>query len=378
METILIFGSLIALFYIWVGYPLALWLLWRMFRRLPLRSGGPACPKVSIVVPVRNEEAGIAAKIRDCQAFQYPPESLEIVIISDSSTDRTEAIVQELAASDARIRLLRAQNGRGKSNAQNQAAREASGEFLLFTDAGTRIPAPTLPLLLENFANPKIGLVTADVALGDPENAVAEGQGAYWRFELFLRKLESELGILATASGQLLLLRAAQFRPLPVMYGDDCVMPLDVRLQGYRVIQDARTVVFDTMPHTIHGELKTRIRMTARNWGGTWNRPAILNPFRFPLTFWSLVSHKLLRWLTPLFMTIVLLANVVAVARGHYFMLLAAQAVFYVSAFLGWLRARQGEAAWAFTNYAFAFCLANLGFVLGLFKLLRKEKIIAY
>lgn len=377
METILIFGAFAALCYIWVGYPLALWLMWRLFRRLPLRSPNVSLPSVSLVVPVRNEESTIAAKIRNCQELQYPANLLEILIISDHSSDDTEAIVQQHAACDTRIRLIQAVNGRGKSNAQNEAAKEATGEFLLFTDAATRIKPDALPLLLENFADPVVGLVTVDVALGNPEDAVSEGQGAYWRFELFLRKLESELRILATASGQLLLLRATHFHPLPLMYGDDCVMPLDILLQGYSVVQDDRTVVFDTMPHTIHAELRARIRMTARNWGGTWSRPALLNPFRLPLICWSLVSHKLLRWLTPLFMAVLLFANLVAAAQGRLLTMFIAQAAFYCSAIVGWQRARKGKSAWVF-NYAFAFCLANLGFVLGLFKLVRREKIIAY
>src|SRR5438270_393827 len=171
----------------------------------------------------------------------------------------------------------------GKSAAQNLGVEHARGDILFFTDADTRTRPETLKLLMENFADPKIGLVTADVYLGQSGNAVAEGQGMYWRFELFLRKLQSELGILSTASGQLLMMRKELFRPIPAMYGDDCVLPLDVRLQGQRVVQATRVIVYDTMPNSITGELRARIRMTARNWTGTLSRPAVLNPFRFPV-----------------------------------------------------------------------------------------------
>jgi hypothetical protein len=200
----------------------------------------------------------------------------------------------------------------------------------------------------------------------------------YWRFELFLRKLESALGILATGSGQALLMRKELFRPLPLVYGDDCVLPLDVRLQGYRVVQDTRVTVYDIMPNSIHGELKARIRMTARNWSGTLSRPAILNPFRFPVTAWALISHKLLRWLTPFFLAVLLAANILlSVRSGDWKLLCALQLAFYAAALIGWLRARKGESAWFFA-YPFAFCLANVGFLLGMVKAMRGQKIARY
>src|SRR5205807_9989955 len=107
---------------------------------------------------------------------------------------------------------------------------------------------------------------------------------AYWRFEILLRQLESDLGILATASGQAFALRRELFRAIPVQFGDDCIVPLDVRLQGFRIVQDPEAIVWNQMPHSVDGEIRTRVRMTARNWSGILSRPALLNPFRFPAT----------------------------------------------------------------------------------------------
>ena len=253
----------------------------------------------------------------------------------------------------------------------------ARGDILFFTDADTRTRPDTLAVLMENFADPNVGLVTANVYLGQPGNAVAEGQGMYWRFELFLRKLESELGILATGSGQLLLMRKELYRPMQAVYGDDCVLPLDVRLQGKRVVQDSRMAVYDIMPNSIKGELRARVRMTARNWTGTLSRAAILSPFRFPLTSWSLISHKLLRWLTPFFLAVLLVANVALAWRGQWVVVCVLQILFYLGAWIGWWRARKGEAAWVFA-YPFAFCLANIGFLLGMVKVMRRQKITSY
>ena len=173
------------------------------------------------------------------------------------------------------------------------------------------------------------------------------------------------------------MMRRCLYRPLPVICGDDCVLPLEVRLQGYRVVQDARVVVYDTMPSSIEGELRARIRMTARSWTGIFGRSAILNPFRFPVTSWGLISHKLLRWLTPFFLVIVLAANLLLAVRGQWIVLCALQVTFYASAFTGWLRARKRAPAWLF-GYPFAFCLANVGFFLGIVKVLRGQRIVSY
>jgi hypothetical protein len=222
-----------------------------------------------------------------------------------------------------------------------------------------------------------VGLVTATVHLGDPQDSVEKGQGLYWHCELFLRAAESDLGILATGSGQALAVRRKLFRPLPTCYGDDCILPLDVRLQGFKVIQNREAIVFDVMPHTIDGELRTRIRMTARNWAGTLSRPAILNPLRFPMTAWALVSHKLLRWLTPFFLAIIFLSNALLALQGRAVVLWWLQVSFYLSASAGWELTRKQRPAWVF-GYVFSFCLANVGFMLGMVKALRNQKLAAY
>ncbi len=372
--TLLIAFSL--LLYTWAGYPILLWLIRKLFaheiKRLPNQAA-----KLSIIIAARNEEKKIAAKLQDCLNLEWPANLLEILVVSDNSTDRTDEIVKDFVTRDPRVHLLTGHGSLGKSAAQNLAVQSASGDLLFFTDADTRTRPDALRILMENFSDPKVGLVTANVYLGEPGNAVAEGQGMYWRFELFLRKLESELGILATGSGQALLMRKELFRPLPTVYGDDCVLPLDVRLQGYRVVQDTRVIVYDIMPNSINGELKARIRMTARNWSGTLSRPGILNPFSFPVTAWALVSHKLLRWLTPFFLAVMLLANILLSLHGDWKLLCALQLAFYMAAIIGWLRARKGAPAWVFA-YPFSFCLANVGFLLGMFKVMRGQKITSY
>lgn len=247
------------------------------------------------------------------------------------------------------------------------------------TDAGTRLERDTLRLLAADIADPRVGLVTATLQLTQSGNAISKAQGLYWQYELLIRQAESDTGVLATGSGQGMLMRRCLFQPMQPMYGDDCILPLDARLAGYRVLHNSRARVYDSMPHSAGGELKARIRMTARNWTGTLSRKAILNPFRYPGTALALISHKLLRWLTPLFLMILFAATAYGATNGDrgYEFLLGAQLLFYTSASVGWLRFRARGSAGLF-GLPFSFCLANIGFLGGLLRVLRSQQIIAY
>ena len=375
-HRILIFSAGVVV-YTWVVYPLLLRLLNFLRPRVSKTATLERLPFVSIIIAVHNEQATIAEKLQNCLSLDYPHDRLEIIVASDGSTDRTAEIVHCLAARDSRISWLESDRRVGKSGVQNLAATRARGEVFLFTDASTGMPAGVLQKMIGNLADPRVGLVTATVFFGHAENAVEKGQGFYWRYELFLRNVESDLGTLATGSGQALLVRRELFRPLPTCYGDDCIMPLDVRLQGHRVVQDREAIVFDTMPHSIEGELRARIRMTARNWTGTLSRPALLNPLRFPMTSVGLLSHKLLRWWTPFFLAAVFFSSALLALEGGDYALWWLQVAFYISAMIGWRLARRQRPSWVF-GYPFSFCLANVGFLLGIVKAFRNQKIVAY
>jgi cellulose synthase/poly-beta-1,6-N-acetylglucosamine synthase-like glycosyltransferase len=376
-ETVVLASVVMLLAYTWLGYPAILWILRCVLARPPVRQPGE--PAFSIIVAAYNEEARMAAKLEDCLALEYPADRFEILVASDGSTDRTEEIVGELARRDSRIRLVRTAGRAGKSGAQNLAVEQASGELLLFTDAETRTRSHLLRQMAEDFADPRVGLVAPTVSFGRVDGAVSTGQGAYWRFELFLRQLESDLGILATASGSAFAMRRALFRPIPPQYGDDCILPLEVRLQGYTVLQDPRAIVFDEMPSTVNGELRARVRMTARNWTGILSRPALLNFLCYPGTAWALVSHKLLRWMTPFFLAATLLMNGILALQGQVVvnLLLMLQICFYLAALAGWRRPRQQPCP-RFLGYPFAFCLANLGFLLGMIRCMQGQRVVTY
>ncbi len=369
--------SIAVVAYTWAVYPLLLLALRALRPRSVRPSSAIEDPFVSIIVPVHNEQEKIAAKLENCRELRYPCDRIEIIVVSDQSTDGTEEIVRSFVSRDGRVRWLQSDRRAGKSGVQNLAAAEARGDILFFTDAGTCMGPEVLQAMVNELSDPAAGLVTAKVHFGHPGDAVGKGQGFYWRFEFLLRQLESDLGLLATASGCAFAVRRQLFRPLPACYGDDCISPLDVRLQGHKVVQEPSALVFDTMPPGIQGELRARVRMTARNWSGTWARPALLNPLRFPLVTLGLISHKLLRWLTPFFLGIAFLSNTAMALRGRGMILWWMQIAFYLSALVGWGLTRKQRPAGVF-GYSFSFCLANVGFFLGMVKAFRSQKIVAY
>lgn len=369
--------SILALAYTWILYPGLLWVARRLYVRTLHLESRTVETTFSIILPVHNEEKRIASKLQDCLNLEHQRGCLEVIVACDGCTDATEEIARQFAISDQRIRILRVNERSGKSGVQNVALREARGEIALLTDVNTIMPRETLRLIGENFTDPEVGAVTVAVYFGSPDNPVSEGQSLYWRFELFLRSTESDLGILATGSGQALALRRELFRPLPPFYGDDCIIPLDVRLQGYRVIHEERVYVFDAMPNTIEGELRTRARMTTRNWTGTLSRPRIFNPLRYPFTALAIVSHKLLRWLTPFYLMLCFIASSGLALHGKATYFWLAQVLFYLFAIIGWRRTEKKLPVGIF-GYAFSFCLANVGFLLGMMKVIGKQRIIAY
>ena len=368
--------SAAAVFYTWVGYPLALWVFARFLRETSDNSRA-APPSVSIIIAVHNEAAQIATKLDDCLALDYDRSLFEILVVSDGSTDATEHIVELYAETNPRIRLLRTQGRAGKSQAQNLAVCNATGKILLFSDAGARLRPDCLGHMVSGFAETRVGMVVPVIYFGQHASSVSQGQGAYWRFESWLRQLKSGLGILATASGAAFAMRRELFHAIDPHYGDDCVVPLDVCLEGFRIAQEPRAQVYDDMPYTIAGELRTRVRMTARSCAGTLSRWRVLNPAVFPAIAWGLISHKFLRWMTPFFLFAAFVANALLIGRRPFLTLFVLQCWFYLAALAGW-RLSIRHSVGRILGYPFAFCLANLGFLLGTLRCIRGTRIVAY
>lgn len=360
--------SIFALYYIYDGY-LRLLVLVSALRRGEKAYEMPApLPKVTVLITVFNEAIVIRKKIENVLSLRYPADRLDVLVASDGSTDSTDDIV--MGVKDRRVRLFRSDVRAGKTATQNKAVAVAAGDIVVFTDAGTSFDKGFLRNIVVPFSDPEVGGVDGHLLFASSEGSgVSESQGFYWRYELRLREAESMLGILAVGSGACLAIRRSLFRQMDLNIGEDCTLPLDIIRQGYKMVHAPDAVACDRMENEPAGEFKTRVRMTLRNWQGTWKFPELLNPFLYPGYAFALWSHKVLRWLSPVFL-ICLTVSAAALAAGgsQFFKFVSIGFVgFYLIGLIGWQVEFMGLRV-PVAKTVFSFLLANIGFFVGVVK----------
>lgn len=375
MGFIALFG-LVVLVYLYGGYAWTLGFLSRLRRvSAPLCDADADLPAVTVLITVFNEEGNILARIQNALACDYPSDRVQVIVASDGSTDETDTLVNAL--DDKRVILFRPGERRGKTDTQNQAMKLATGEVVIFTDADTRFDHDFLVEIVKPFADAGVGGADGHLLFStDASSGVSQSQGFYWGQELKIRSYESRLGVLAVASGACMAVRRTVFRPMLASVGEDCLIPLDVVAQGYRLVHAERALAFDKMEHDVGREFRTRVRMTLRNWQGTWSYPQLLNPFRQPGIALALWSHKVLRWLSPLFLSLWILPSLyVLFVHGEGWGLPAM--AFVLLALVGAVSNLLGIRMPAASS-AFSFFLANVGFLFGVLRAFTGKKIISY
>ena len=314
-----------AIGYAYVGYPLWLWLRSRWSPR-PVRRGGVE-PAVSVLMVVRNEEAVIGRKLENLLALDYPSEKLDVVVVSDGSSDRTEALLQEFAR-NPRVRCLMKQLPQGKAAGLNDALNLAYGEIVMFTDARQTIEPAALRYLVENFSDPEVGCASGELMLGDPESGeTGRGMGLYWRIEKKIRELESASGSVAGATGAIYCARRDLLEPVPEgTILDDVLLPMQTVRKGFRVVFDSRARAWDSPNLGESREFSRKVRTLSGNYQLLQLAPWLLsseNAIRF-----EFVSHKLFRLVVP-FALVALFVASMFLAEPVYRAALIAQIVFY-------------------------------------------------
>lgn len=369
-------AAVLLIVYTWSLYPVALFLASRFFNGKKEETG-PVLPAVTLLVTVRNEEGCIEDKIKNCLAIDYPREKFEILIASDGSMDRTDQIVLNYAAKG--VRLFRLDKNEGKTNAQNRAVMAAKGEVIVLTDADTVLERDFIRKIVRPFNDPETGCVTGRCEYLKGPGSVNSGLGFFWRYELLLRGLENRLGLLFTATGACMAFRKGLFREIPKDEGDDCAIPYDVLLRGAKTVYEERAVAYVRNPNEYTAEFRARIRMVIRNLVSTLRHGELINFFRHPFYAWAIWSHKILRWMTPVFMLLVLISNVALLGKegAFYKTFFFLQAFFYSLALIGYYLERSSVHIRLF-SLPFSFCVANTAFLLGLVKTFAGTRIKAY
>jgi biofilm PGA synthesis N-glycosyltransferase PgaC len=281
--------------YTYLLYPLILACLARL-RPRPVRRSLDGPRTVSFVVCAANEQSAIERRLLELIGILEGTKIQgEIIVVSDGSTDETAAVARRYESSN--VRVLEIPNPVGKSAALTRGAALAKNAIVVFADVRQIWAPEALELLLENFADPRVGAVSGDliVVSGD---ALA-GVSLYWRFEKWLRQQESRIGSQVGVTGAISAVRRELFRPIPAgTLLDDVYWPLAVVMQRYRVIHDSRALAYDRLPERVGDEFRRKVRTLAGNFQLVARMPACLVPWRNP-TWAALLSHKLLRLVVP-------------------------------------------------------------------------------
>jgi cellulose synthase/poly-beta-1,6-N-acetylglucosamine synthase-like glycosyltransferase len=330
MVEIVFFLSLLLVFYVYAGYPLMAACLGSLLHRSVHKQSIE--PTVTILISAYNEAEGIAATIENKLGLCYPPDKLEIIVISDGSTDRTDAIVSSFA--DRNVRLLRQEPRAGKTSAINSAVPLARGEIIVFSDANSIYAPDALRRLLANFADEEVGYVTGKMIYANPDGTlIGEGCGAYMKYENALRSIETRLGSIVGVDGGIDAVRRALYQPMNADQLPDFILPLKVVVQGYRVVYEPEAVLWEHSLKDAEDEYRMRVRVSLRAFWALFDMRQLLGPGINPFFAWQLWSHKLLRYLCFLFLLIAYVTNWLLLGNGGgYKAILVLQHVGYMSA----------------------------------------------
>jgi poly-beta-1,6-N-acetyl-D-glucosamine synthase len=344
--------------YTYIGYGAWLWVRSRCNPRPVQRA--PYMPPVSIVLVVRNEAARLPQKLRNLMGLNYPTGLVEILVVSDGSTDDTNRILSEFA-SDGRVRVIVNTEPRGKAAGLNDAMKAARGQIVVFTDARQKIDADALGLLLQNFGDPEVGCASGELILGDPDSGeCARGMGLYWKIEKLIREMESTSGSVVGATGALYAVRRSLLVSLsPLTILDDVVIPMHVLRQGLRVVFEPRARAWDAPDLGTRTEFARKVRTLSGNYQLLQLEPWLLsraNPIRF-----AFVSHKLLRLVVPFALCATLITSCF-LSGPIYRTALVAQIAFYCLSAWALVRLKHNPLA-RIADAAFTFLLLNMAAV---------------
>ncbi|MDF0651031.1 MAG: glycosyltransferase family 2 protein [Nitrospira sp. LK265] len=334
MAQTVFFLSLGLIGYAYAGYLLVLWVLTRVLAMPTSYEQTPELPKVSIMISVYNEEAVLSDKLTNSLLLDYPHELLEIIVVSDGSTDGTEGIARSFA--DRGV-ILKSYQGRiGKTACLNQVVADVSSDIVIFSDANSMYPPNTVRALIAPFSDPGIGFVTGGTSyVADSNGRMGESIGIYARLEQMTKLLESRLGSCVGADGAMFAVRRSLFQPLDHADINDLVIPLRIVRAGYRGIYSPQASCVEVVAKEAAKEFSRQVRIAVRTIRAVLAERALLNPFVYGLFAFQLASHKLCKLMVPFLLLSAFMANVVLVGTSPFYLgLLIIQLMIYITAWM--------------------------------------------
>jgi cellulose synthase/poly-beta-1,6-N-acetylglucosamine synthase-like glycosyltransferase len=356
-------------------YPLLVGILAKRFGT-PV-AGDNVLRRVTVIVTAYNEANCIRAKLDNLAGLEYPPNLIQIMVVSDGSTDSTE----EIAASyEVRpVRVLRVGGRQGKTACQNAAALAADGEILVFTDATTQLQPDAIRAMVRNFADPQIGCVGGRLKyVSDVHNMTGSGGEAYWNYEMRLRMGESSLGSLIGVSGCLYAVRKSAYRPIDPGLISDFAIAMRIQELGLRTVLAPDACCYETTLEDGTRELSMRVRVGVRSLNALVHERRFLNPLKYGLFAWQLWSHKVLRYASPFLWIGALTANVLLISyHVAYLAMFIGQCAIIVAGIAGFMVQDRNHNLGLLAK-PYYFVLTNLASLIAALRFLRGERMVVW
>jgi len=373
--------SLIIIVYTYLGYGFILYLMLRIRRvfygqRPQVFYDHDQMPTCTLLIAAYNEESFITEKIRNTLKLEYPEGKLEIIFITDGSTDNTPNILKEYP----QIKLLHQDERKGKVAAMHRAMEHVKTEIIIFTDANTLLNKDALLKISRHYADSKIGAVAGEkrVHYDKKADAGAAGEGFYWKYESLLKKWDSELYSTIGAAGELFSVRRSLYSPVSDdTILDDFMISMLIAAKGYRIAYEPEAFAIETASENISEELKRKVRIAAGGIQSIVRLKSLLNIFRYGLLSFQYISHRVLRWtITPFLLILVLILNILICLQNPgliFYFLLSGQVLFYFLAFMG-MEFEKKELRFKIFFVPYYFCVMNYAALAGLKRYLGNQQ----
>ena len=375
--TFFLFWTLIFIvFYAYIGYGLLLWaIVAGKPRKTKQFEPGSDFPSVVHIIAAYNEEDFIERKIHNSFSARYPEDKLKVIIITDGSSDNTPDIVKRFPM----VTHLHQPKREGKVAAINRAVSHVTvADILVFSDANALINPDALILLTSHYADPLVGGVSGEkVVLSDDEEMIqAKGEGLYWKYESWLKKMDSDFYSVAGAAGELFSVRKKLYQDIPEsIILDDLYLSLLINKKGYIIPYEPKAFASELPSSSIKDESKRRIRISAGAFQTLALLPELMNIFKHGRFAFQYISHRVLRWaVCPFALPFILLLNIIIVSTNGswiYKSLLAAQVSFYLLACIGAFLSDKKQGLGKIFFIPFYFVFLNISVWAGFFRYLR-------
>lgn len=363
--------SAVALFYAYIGYPLLVYFISRLFPKQIERAEFE--PFVTVLITAYNEEKALRGKLENTLEIDYPKEKLEILVASDCSSDKTDEIVKEFAAKN--VKLHRQTERLGKTMAQNAAVEKATGEIVLFSDATTMYKRDVLGAILPNFADQTVGCVAGKlVYIDESHSPVGKGAKSYWNYETFLKEVESRACSLIGVSGCLYAVRKSAYQPMYAEACSDFLICTILYRQGLRSVYEPNAVCTEETNRQTDKEMRMRVRVISQTFTDLWRNRSMLNPVKIGFYAIELISHKVIRYAVPLFLILMFFSSMILAFTSTIWVIIFALNIgFYTAAVFG-LILEKIEKPVRMLAIPLYFVLTNLASLIGFYKFLRGER----